>query len=148
MNTPEFELTSHKHIDELLPMMKDFYEIDGYPFDEAQMRKALGEFFSLHYFGRIWLIKLNSKVAGYMILTISFSFEFGGKDAFLDELYIKQSFRGKGIGNHAIAHLTKEATSLGIHTLHLEVEKHNRAISLYKKWGFKEHNRFLMSKKI
>jgi ribosomal protein S18 acetylase RimI-like enzyme len=36
---------------------------------------------------------------------------------------------------------------LGVHTLHLEVERKNvRAHHLYRKMGFEDHDRYLMTK--
>jgi len=43
-----------------------------------------------------------------MALTMGFSMEYGGKDAFLDDLFIKNSFRGAGTGKEALEIFFKE----------------------------------------
>jgi ribosomal protein S18 acetylase RimI-like enzyme len=39
-----------------------------------------------------------------------------------------------------------KARVLGVRRVFLEVERHNRAIALYRRAGYVDHDRFLMSK--
>ena len=39
---------------------------------------------------------------GYLVLTLGYSLEYGGRDAFIDEVYIRSSYRGRGIGTAAL----------------------------------------------
>lgn len=48
--------------------------------------------------GRVWLIQHQSLAIGYVILTLGFSLEYGGRDAFIDEFYIQANYQGQGIG--------------------------------------------------
>lgn len=133
----------------LLNHMADFYAIDGYPFDAELTRKNLQKFISNNSSGFIRFIHENGELAGYFIVCFGFSFEFGGRDAFLDELYLLPRFRGRGIGTKAVEYCIEEAGSFGVKALHLEVEMKNEpAFSLYKRMGFKEHPRRLMTKYI
>ena len=135
-----------QYISHLLPMMEDFYAIDGYPFQAALAEKNLNLFLHNPELGRVWMIHYHGEIAGYMIVCFCFSFEFGGRTAFLDELYLKQQYRGKGLGNKAIDFVLEEAKSLGLQAVHLEVEQHNKkGRALYQSKGFKEHSRFLMT---
>jgi GNAT superfamily N-acetyltransferase len=38
---------------------------------------------------------------GYIVLAFGFSFETGGRNAFIDELYVAPEHRGKGIARRA-----------------------------------------------
>jgi hypothetical protein len=40
---------------------------------------------------------------GYVGLTLGYSLEFEGRDAFIDELYFQEPFHGQGIGAKALA---------------------------------------------
>ena len=72
--------------------------------------------------------------------------EAGGKDGFLDELYLQESYRGLGIGRRAVDFAIQMCPKLGIKRISLEVEPHNeRAKRLYINSGFFTHNRILMS---
>lgn len=133
----------------LLPMMRALAEQDPevIPFNESSARGAFHQFLSLPPFGRIWLLYDGAAPVGYIILTIGFSFEFRGHDAFIDELYITPAHRHRGFGRQAIAFVEQEACELGVNAIHLEVDPSNdSALELYRRTGYIDHDRFLMTK--
>nr|WKN37454.1 GNAT family N-acetyltransferase [Tunicatimonas sp. TK19036] len=131
----------------VLNLMSDFYAIDGYPFDRNKSQKNYQALLANESLGRLWLIKNDNNVIGYLVLAFGFSFEYGGRDAFIDELYLKEEYRGKGLGEQTIDFVNQEAKSLGIKALHLEVERHNeRGNQLYRKKGFGGAERTLLTK--
>jgi ribosomal protein S18 acetylase RimI-like enzyme len=126
-------------------MMQDFYAIDNYPIDIEASKKLFQEFITNEHLGKSWLIYSEDELVGYVILTFVFSFEYGGKIAFLDELYIKKNARGKGIGNTTIQFIKEQAKQLNVKLLYLEVENHNEnAQKLYLANDFEVHNRKLL----
>ena len=130
---------------ELMPMMRALAKQD--PEDESVARAAFHQFLSLPEFGRIWLFYGGSELVGYIILTIGFSFEFRGHDAFVDELYVVPASRRRGFGRQAMAFVEQKAREMGVHALHLEVDHANDpALELYRRTGYKDHDRFLMTK--
>ena len=133
----------------LLPMMRALAEQDPevIPFNESSARAAFHQFLSLPTFGRIWLIFDGAALVGYIILTVGFSFEFRGHDAFIDELYIAPAQRRRGFGRRAMAFVEQEAREMGVNAIHLEVDPGNdSARELYRRTGYVDHNRFLMTK--
>jgi len=136
-------------IEIITQMMQDFYAIDNYPMDVEVAKKLFQEFISNEHLGKSWLIYSENEIAGYIILTFIFSFEYGGKIAFVDELFIKETARGKGIGKEAIQFIQKEVPKLSLKLLYLEVEPHNEnAQKLYLAHDFVIHNRKLMKYKV
>ncbi|HET8922027.1 MAG TPA: GNAT family N-acetyltransferase [Candidatus Acidoferrum sp.] len=134
---------------ELLPMMRKLAEQDPeiIKFDEAAARAAFRKFLSLPAFGRVWLLCEDQQTVGYIILTVGFSFEFRGHDAFVDELYIGADYRRRGYGLLAMAFLEKKALEMGVNAVHLEVDHGNApALELYRRAGYVDHDRFLMTK--
>ena len=130
-------------------MMQDFYAIDNYPMDVEVAKKLFQEFISNEHLGKSWLMYSENEIVGYIILTFIFSFEYGGKIAFVDELFIKETARGKGIGKEAIQFIQKEVPKLSLKLLYLEVEPHNEnAQKLYLAHDFELHNRKLMKYKV
>ena len=116
-------------------------------FDEAIARSTFREFLSLPNFGRVWLIYDGSTLVGYIVLTIGFSFEFHGHDAFIDELYVAPDCRRRGYGQQAVAFVEQRAREMGVNAIHLEVDHGNDpAFELYRRTGFEDHGRFLMTK--
>ena len=136
-------------IEIITQMMQDFYAIDNYPMDVEVAKTLFQEFISNEHLGKSWLIYSENEIVGYIILTFIFSFEYGGKIAFLDELFIKETARGKGFGKEAIQFIQGEVPKLSLKLLYLEVEPHNEnAQKLYLAHDFELHNRKLMKYKV
>jgi len=106
-------------------MMKAFYAIDNYPMDAAVAKDLFFEFTANESLGRGWTIVVDGEVMGYFILTFVFSFEYKGRIAFLDELFILEKARGKGLGKQALEFMAEQARQLSLKIIYLEVENHN-----------------------
>jgi len=145
----DFKIAGEKDVPEILKMMEQFNSIDNYPFDKGQTKENLLLFLADQNLGRAWVIDSENLIIGYIILAFGFSFEYGGRDAFIDELFLKSEYRQKGIGKLAMDFIQDEAIGLGIKVVHLEVEKHNeKGAKLYRKKGYEDNGRVLLSKKI
>ncbi len=133
----------------LFPMTRELagQEPGPVPFDASAVRSAFRRFRSLPAFGRIWLIYDGGAPVGCIILTIGFSFEFRGHDAFIDELYIAPTHRRRGLGRQAMVFVEQEAREMGVHAIHLEVDRgNNPALQRYRQTGYHDHHRLLMTK--
>jgi len=139
-----FKPLSFSEIDEILQMMKEFYAIDHYPFEIEISIKLFHQFLEDENLGKAWLVLNENEIVGYVILTFVFSFEYQGKIAFLDELYIKNIAQGKGFGKQTLHFIRQEAHKLSLKIIYLEVEPHNHpAQKLYIANDFEEHKRKL-----
>jgi len=136
-------------VETIVPMMQEFYAIDNYPINIDVSKALLQEFISNENLGQSWLILSDNEIVGYIILTFIFSFEYQGKIAFLDELYLTKKMRGKGVGTKAIEFIQSKSQKLSLKLIYLEVEQHNeKAQKLYLATRFELHNRKLMKYKI
>ncbi|TDD78657.1 GNAT family N-acetyltransferase [Flavobacterium caseinilyticum] len=145
----EFKILTLSDIETVVSMMQDFYAIDNYPIKSDVSKALFEEFISNEDLGKAWLISSDNEIVGYIILTFVFSFEYQGRIAFLDELYVTEKARGKGIGSKAIAFIKNETHKLSLKLIYLEVEPHNeKAQKLYIANGFEFHKRQLMKYKI
>lgn len=145
MNKATFSEIAAHDVDAVIQMMADFYAIDNYPFDVAVAKGLLTGFLENEILGKGWLILDGNKPAGYVILTFVFSFEYKGRIAFLDELFIAPEARGKGFGKQAVDFIAAEAKKNSVKIIYLEVEHHNEAAKgLYLSKNYTLHNRGLM----
>ena len=129
----------------VVTMMEQFYAIDNYPMDVAVAKDLFLEFIQNESLGKGWTIVLDGEVMGYFILTFVFSFEYKGRIAFLDELFISEKARGKGLGKKTLEFMAEQAKLLSVKIIYLEIENHNEAAKkLYLSKGFAVHNRGLM----
>lgn len=149
-NTATFSLAQPADIELLLRFNRALNEYDGTPFDEQRTRIALQNLIGHPDLGGVWLINAAGRPIGYLVLTWGYSLEFGGRDAFLDELYLEADQRGRGFGQQAIRFAEEECRNKGILALHLEVERDNtRAQTFYDRSGFASRaHYFLMSKRM
>jgi ribosomal protein S18 acetylase RimI-like enzyme len=131
----------------LLELVQEFHQIEHLPFDEKLDHDVLEQFLNNASFGQAWLIQRETEVIGYIILTLGFSLEFRGRDAFIDEFYVRPEYQNQGIGTKTLAFIETSLMSLGIRAIHLEVDFENpNAQRLYRKTGYQGHNRFLLTK--
>ena len=129
--------------------MQEFYAVDNYSIDIKISKKLFEEFISDENLGRSYLIFVDNEIIGYTIITYVFSFEYKGKIAFIDEMYIKETYRGKGIGSEIIKFIKNECHKLKLKLIYLEVENHNlKAQKLYIANDFEFHNRKIMKYKV
>ena len=143
-----FQEADAGHVPVLLRMMRRLAEQPpAIPFDDDEVRVALAEFLAHEEFGRAWLICAGKRIAGYVILTLGYSFEYRGRDAFIDELYVEPEFRRQGLGKRAMEFVEERARAMDVNALHLEVDRENEpALELYKKSHYADQQRYLMTK--
>jgi GNAT superfamily N-acetyltransferase len=141
-----FRCAGEADFDALAALVGEFHAESGYSFDVARMREALRALLADPALGRAWLVYAGSAPAGYGVLTLGWSLEWGGRDAFVDEIYLRPEFRGRGLGAATLAQLEAGARELGVRALHLEVERGNDpAHRLYRRRGFAETDRQIMT---
>jgi ribosomal protein S18 acetylase RimI-like enzyme len=144
-----FQPLETSQIESVTSMMQDFYAIDNYPINIEVSKKLFQEFISNEHLGKAWLIYSEEELVGYVILTFVFSFEYQGRIAFIDELYLKETARGKGIGAKTLQFIKEQIPKLSLKLLYLEVEHHNEnAQKLYLANDFEVHNRKLLKYKL
>jgi len=131
----------------VLSLMREFYELEHLTFAEGPARAALRQILESHAHGSVALIHSGEELAGYLVLTFGFSLEFHGRDALVDELYVRQAFRGRGAGTLSLAFVEELCRTEGVHALHLEVDRANEAGQrLYHRAGYRDHDRYLLTK--
>ena len=76
----------------------------------------------------------GGQVQGYAMVAKSYSTEFGKPCIWIEDLYVKESFRGSGLGSQVLQYIVQQYPGS---IFRLEVEEENaRAIAVYKKNGF------------
>ena len=84
----------------------------------------------------IFILEYDSAPAGYALTARSFSQEAGGFVVWIEEIYIREPYRSKGLGREFFNYIEKEKDGDTVR-IRLEVEEKNeRAQSLYRQLGY------------
>jgi ribosomal protein S18 acetylase RimI-like enzyme len=133
----------------ILTMMEDFNAIEAIPFDRASFTPRVRELMGDRAIGGILVFDVDGAPAGYAIVTWGWDLEFGGRDAFLTELYVSAERRRHGVGRQGLAAAQAFAKEHGAHALHLLVRHDNApARALYDADGFAAQPRLVMTKRL
>ncbi len=131
----------------LAAFVRAYYAYDRHDWKEAPILAALRQLCDGTPFARCFFITLAGRRIGYVSASFGFSIEVGGLDFFLDEFFLEEAWRGRGLGRICLALIEDEVRKLGGLRLCLEAELHNpRAAHLYATSGYQEHERRLLSK--
>jgi len=146
---PTFRAAERADVETLLDMVREYYEFDGHTYERDALRQALEGLLDDPARGHAWLICDGPAPIGYVVLTLGYSVEYHGRDAFVDELYIRPAYRRGGIGTQTFAFLEDACRALQVRALNLEVERHNTgAQQFYRAIGFADQDRYLMTRRI
>lgn len=136
--------------DRILPLMAAFHAEEGTETDDNHRRGALAPLLDGSPLGECFIIGPRMAPIGYVVITYGWSIEFGGKDAFVDEVYLRPKVRGRGLGSEVLLAVGRYLADQGILAVHLEVDHDNQtAIAMYQKTGFEIRGRYgLMTRRL
>lgn len=136
-------------INRVLALVAAFHAEQGIESTDEARHAALMPLLEGIPHGCIYLIGPARAPLGYVVVTFGWSVEFGGMDAFVDEIYIRPAVRGRGIASEVLIELPKALAAAGLTALHLEVDRENEtAQRLYTRTGFRPRERYMLMSKI
>ncbi|WP_437961818.1 GNAT family N-acetyltransferase [Sorangium sp. So ce119] len=132
---------------EVHALMRAYYAEDEYPFSPDRALAALSALVTDRSLGGVWVLVAGGEVAGYCAVGFGFSLEFHGRDAFVDELYVRPEARGRGHAARLLDRAEQGCREAGVRALHLEVEPDKaETYAWYRRRGFADHERRMMTK--
>lgn len=128
----EIIIYSQTYYDELLRMMLKLYEdsIQQQSMSLDKIQKTLNTIPTHPQLGKILLFKQQTTIIGYTLLINYWSNEYGGNILYIDELFVKESYRSKGIGTLFFKHLEKHVDNDTV-ALCLETTPQNKKAQLF-----------------
>ena len=128
----------------ILELVEEFCAIDKHAFDADRVARALLPLLEHDEHGVVFL---TDNARGYLVITWGYSLESGGREALVDEIYLRR--RGAGIGAKVMSALFADMADRGVVKMFLETETHNaRARRFYARQGFEEDDSIWMSRNI
>lgn len=124
-----------------------FNHEESIAWDPVEGEKVLAKLLSSPQIGLVGLLEQATSVVGYFVLTWGFDLEWGGRDAFLTELFIVPEHRGQGIGSDALLAIEAVARRAEARALHLLVRHDNaHAQHIYRAAGYAPPPRDFLTK--
>ena len=129
----------------LVELMTEFYAESDYVLDWARANAAFTVLLSDPRLGRVWLIERAAAEVGYVVVTFVYGMEYGGLMAFVDDFFVRPTFRDSGLGTAALAAARDACSLLGLRAMSVEVAGDNDpALAVYRRAGFEMTDRRLM----
>jgi len=130
-------MTREDH-DLVLPMVWDFYHTDAvlHPVDRSVLERTFQAAVNPEE-PLLWgfVILVDDQAAGFLYLTNCYTAEVGGRCIFLEEIFLKPEFQGRGLGREVMTWL--HAQYPDARRFRLEVNNTNHsAVRLYQKVGY------------
>ena len=123
----------------MLDMFDEFYHSPGvlHAVPKSHFERTLNEVYSGSPFIDCYIFEQDGKAVGYGQLSLTHSNEAGGICVWIEEIYVRPAFQGKGLGSEFLNFVKNEYKNAA--RLRLEIEPDNDgARKLYRRMGFSE----------
>jgi ribosomal protein S18 acetylase RimI-like enzyme len=132
-------------LDALVRLMREFYTDAGFPLSEDLAARTFETLLDDSRLGQVWVIESDGHPAGFVVLTVSFSMEFGGLRGFVDDFYVSPQYRNRGLGHAALEEVKRACIRRGVRALLVETGPDNQAaLTAYRSVGFADSGRTLL----
>ncbi|MCF3594689.1 GNAT family N-acetyltransferase [Rhodobacteraceae bacterium LMO-12] len=136
-------LARPEDLEKLLPLVAAFHAFMGIEQSDQARRAALMPLLEGTPHGVAYLVGPRVSPVGYIVVSFGYSVELGGLDGFIDEFFIREKVRRRGMGSEVLLTLLPALESHGVKALHLEVGRDNAsARRLYERAGFKSRETY------
>ena len=130
----------------LVDLMREFYAEAGFSLPAAQAARTFDRLLTTPDLGAVWLMLSEGVPAGFVVLTVAFSMEYGALRGFVDDLFVAPRFRQSGLATEALAAVKRSCAERDVRALLVETSSTNEpAMRTYRRAGFQENGRLLLS---
>jgi ribosomal protein S18 acetylase RimI-like enzyme len=132
----------------VVQLARAFHDEDGHPLSHEGVAALLNMLKPDFRDGQILLASADGEICGYGVLGYGYSHEHGGRDTFVDDIYILPKDRARGLGAGLFKILEQSARNAGCRAIHLEVMPGNRAENWYRRRGYRDRGSKLLTKRL
>jgi GNAT superfamily N-acetyltransferase len=133
-------------IDALVRLRRQFYAEGNRSLSEHAASRAFEALLDDSRLGQVWMIEDDGHAAGFVVLTVSYSMEYGGLRGFVEDFYVAPQYRRRGLGHAALEEVKRACRRRGVRVLVVETgPDNNAAMSAYRSVGFEDSGRCLLT---
>src|SRR6185312_2088552 len=130
---PRIREAVRSDVERSLQLMEAYWAFEQAPgFESGRIRRQLEDFLCTPKFGRAWIAEEGERAVGYVVAAYVYSFEYGGSMAELDELFVVEGSRGRGLGRALIATACEALERHGCVAVQLQVADWNEGSALLR----------------
>lgn len=131
----------------LLELMRPFNEHEAIQWDRERTERAVRPLLEANDLGFLLVADRGAGLLGYVVVTFNYDLEWGGRDAFVTELWVVPEARQAGWGRALLRAAEVRARTHEVLALHLVVRPENEvARRLYAEAGFEPVPRIMLTK--
>ena len=131
----------------LATMMIEFYAEADLVLDRGRAQAVFERLIRHRELGCVWVLECDSAVAGYVVLTLMYAMEYGALRGFIDDLYVRASFRRRGLAGAALSRVRAYCLESQVSALFVQAGADNDAAQrTYKSAGFVDTGHQLLAR--
>ncbi|HOJ79110.1 MAG TPA: GNAT family N-acetyltransferase [Bacillota bacterium] len=136
-------------LDNLIPLLKLLFAIEAdFSFDEAKQRRGLELMLERPNERCIMVAEVNNEIIGMCTAQLVITTAEGGTAALIEDVVIKEEYRGQGIGRQMMNALEAWAWQKGVKRLQLLADRSNTpALEFYKRLNWNRTQLICLHKK-
>jgi GNAT superfamily N-acetyltransferase len=132
----------------VMQLARAFHDEDGHPLSQEGVAALVNMLKPDFADGQVLLASVDGEICGYGVLCYGYGIEHGGRETFLDDIYIAPSYRSRGLGAALLNILEQRAREAGCRAIHLEAMPGNRAENWYRHRGYGDRGSKLLTKRL
>lgn len=115
-------LCGPQDLDRVTALAGQFHAEMGRDLTDVERRAAFAPLLDGSPHGAAYLFGPARAPTGYLVISFGWSVEFGGLEARIDEIFVRDKVRRRGIGSEAINAIARALAAAGVLVLHLEID--------------------------
>ena len=102
--------------------MERYHSETALPHDDTHRRRAIAPLLSGSPHGAVWLIGPQRAPLGYVLISFGWSVALAGLEGFVNEIFVRSSVRGRGIGTEVLHAIAVSLSQTGLKALHVRLD--------------------------
>lgn len=146
----EISPAEHGDLDQLAELLAELFtlESDFRPDRDKQLR-GLRLILDNPALGRLFVLRDRGRVAGMANVLITVSTAEGCRVAVLEDVIVRNEYRGKGLGRRLVEHVLAWATMEGMTRVTLLADRDNKAaLDFYRRLGFDRSHMVVLRRRV
>ena len=129
----------------LAALMLEVYAEAGFELKHEAAQQTFERLIRSPQLGAIWLLESDSMLAGFVVLTVMYAMEYGGQRGFVDDFFVRPTFRRRGLGAAALAVVKAHCLATDVRALFVQTGPFNDvAQRVYRRAGFVDTDHALL----